>query len=896
MQETRFGTAMNRLRMGLVMFAGLALVLACLAGTITAMANQQDGIDGLLPSFDPSSIQRPNDFEQGEDLLNASAPKATVAATALFTKATEDQPAYLVITAEIAPDWHIYSITQESGGPLATKIDLDNKQKQFKLTGKFIPSPKAESHLDEEAFPGIPLEEHHERVTWFAPIEFAAGVDPAKLKISGAVDAQACHPERGCIPPKPYKFTATQGELPNGVKIPKPGDDKAGDDQKDGASGLFQPKRSKLVIEGQLKPGSVKPGQTAQLVFTTIPQDGFHLYPYADRDETLDSKATLFVVTESSGLTVSRAKPDSSPVEIPSGLNPDKASLGYHTPVRWTLDVTVPEDAKSGDYKLGGMIGFQTCNKICMPPEGASFHVTLNVESTDAAGSDAAAHNEPRPLDFAPVAYSQVAEQAAELYPAPLAFDPEKVSARNSALQASMPIWQALMLAFAGGLILNLMPCVLPVIGLKVLAFVDQAGESRHRVFLLNLWYSLGLLAVFWLLAALAVLFNLGWGGLFRFQAFNIVMISVVFSMALSFLGVWEIPIPGFVGGQKAHKLGEKEGALGAMAKGAITTILATPCTAPFLGTALAWTLKQPPALVFATFTVIGLGMASPYLVIGAFPALIRFLPKPGAWMDTFKQLMGFLLLGTVVFILSYMATPLVIPTVAFLFGLWLAFWWIGRTSLTADLATKLKAWGQGAVLAAIVWVVAYPGVDDVASGRFAFSGLRDVMEYRHNEAIELHFAQQGIVAQAEAKPKEKNDSTLDWEPFTRARFEELVKSGKTVMVDFTANWCGNCKVLESQLLNQPDTKREVERQGIVTLKADYSLYEKSVDVHEMLQILGHEFLPLLAIFPAGRPNEPIIYSGMYTHADLFDALEDAGPSLQAKNTMKTSTTAVRDE
>ena len=138
-------------------------------------------------------------------------------------------------------------------------------------------------------------------------------------------------------------------------------------------------------------------------------------------------------------------------------------------------------------------------------------------------------------------------------------------------------------LGFLGGLLLNLMPCVLPVIGLKIFSFVEQAGQNRRTAMLLNVWYSAGLIAVFLVLATLAVTGS-GWGGLFQQREFNIVMAVIVFAMALSFLGVWEFPIPGFAGGSSAQSLAKQEGFTGAFFKGVITTLLATPCIGPLMG------------------------------------------------------------------------------------------------------------------------------------------------------------------------------------------------------------------------------------------------------------------------------------------------------------------------
>jgi thiol:disulfide interchange protein len=182
-----------------------------------------------------------------------------------------------------------------------------------------------------------------------------------------------------------------------------------------------------------------------------------------------------------------------------------------------------------------------------------------------------------------------------------------------------------------------------------------------------------------------------------------------VFVMALSFLGVWEIPIPGFVGSGRAGKLQAKEGPSGAFLKGVFATILATPCSGPFLGPVFGFLLKQPPYMAYCVFGAVGLGMASPYLVIGAFPRLIRLLPRPGAWMETVQQFMGFLLLGTVVYLFTTLSAAMVASTQALLVGLWFACWWIGRTPLTAPRPWRIAAWVGGPAVAALVGYLASP-------------------------------------------------------------------------------------------------------------------------------------------------------------------------------------------
>jgi suppressor for copper-sensitivity B len=332
-----------------------------------------------------------------------------------------------------------------------------------------------------------------------------------------------------------------------------------------------------------------------------------------------------------------------------------------------------------------------------------------------------------------------------------------------------------LLTAFAAGFLLNFMPCVLPVIGLKVMAFVQQAGDSRGRVFALNVWYSLGLMTVFMVLATLAVSVGMGWGQQFSSAAFNVVLSSVVFAFALSFLGVWEIPIPGFVGSSDVQSLADKEGPAGAFVKGILTTILATPCSGPMLTPALTWAVSQPPLITYAGFACVGLGMASPYLLIGAFPKCISFLPKPGAWMDTFKQLMGFVLMGTVVFLLTFMPIPYVVPTVAFLIGLWATLWSIGRIPLTESFMVQVRGWLLGGIFACLIALI-------------SFAWLLNIMQERFQRAVDRELAARNVHVQS-VPSKGRDDRQLAWQPFSLDLLTKLTAKGTTVLVDFTADW-----------------------------------------------------------------------------------------------------------
>ncbi len=343
------------------------------------------------------------------------------------------------------------------------------------------------------------------------------------------------------------------------------------------------------------------------------------------------------------------------------------------------------------------------------------------------------------------------------------------------------------------------------------------------------------------LLATLAALFQFGWGKQFQSTGFNIALAAVVFVFALSMLGVWEIPLPGFVGSGAAADAAENEGPLGAFLKGALTTVLATPCTGPFMGTALTWAAKQPAPVIYLTFLALGLGMGLPYLAIGAFPQLLRFLPKPGVWMETFKQIMGFVLLGTVVFIYTFLQKDYLVATTGLLVGLGIACWWIGRTPVYAETAQKLAAWGLATLIAAVV-----------GGSSLVFLG--------------------------------PSTAVLPWRPFSRIEIEQLVDSGNTVLVDFTAEWCLTCKVNEATALNTRKTLSLVESQKVVVVKADKTQGDATSDAIDQLLIdLGHTStsIPFLVIFP-GDGSRPLAFSGPVTQRMVSQALHRAGPSRAA--------------
>ena len=274
------------------------------------------------------------------------------------------------------------------------------------------------------------------------------------------------------------------------------------------------------------------------------------------------------------------------------------------------------------------------------------------------------------------------------------------------------------------------------------------------------------------------------------------------------------------------------------------TTLLATPCSGPFLGPVFAYTLAQPPLITYLIFGSVGLGMASPYLVIGAFPALVRWLPKPGEWMETVKQLMGFVLLGTMVYLFATLNHAYLIPTLALVIGVWFACWCIGKVPVYESASKQLWAWVGGSAAAAAI-------------GYASFTFLGPVKHL------------------------------YEWQPYSAEVIAKLQAEGKTVMVDFTADWCLTCQTNFKFAINTHRVKEVVEKNGVIPVLADWTDHNDAIK--EKLAELNSNSIPLLVIYPANRPGDVVVLQDTIGESQLIEALEKAGPSKPAPATAVTA-------
>ena len=403
-----------------------------------------------------------------------------------------------------------------------------------------------------------------------------------------------------------------------------------------------------------------------------------------------------------------------------------------------------------------------------------------------------------------------------------------------------------LLFGFLGGLILNLMPCVLPVISLKIFGFVQQAGQSRRKIFRSGIAFTVGIFAWFMALAVLLIALkgagrDITWGGFqFTNPYFVLVLSVIVLVFALNLFGVFEVSLPQSVT-RSLLSTSERKDLLGSFFQGVFATVLATPCTAPFLGTALGFAFTQSAVVILAMFIAVAAGMSAPYLLLSAQPAWLRFLPRPGPWMVHVKQFMGFLLLATLLFLLYVLGAERglegAIWASCFLLVISVACWMKG--AFIVPTATVVK---RSIVLVLMLALMLGGGVYFIG-GKFQSTRIASANSQIHG----------------------------DWQPFTPERLHNELEQGRTVFVDFTAAWCLTCKFNEASVLEAQDVQEAFKRHGIVKMKADWTNGDPVIT--KILQQFGRPGVPLYVLYPA-KNEEPVVFPEVLTKGMVLDKLE----------------------
>ncbi len=745
---------------------------------------------------------------------------------------TEDKGNFLLsIHLDVPPGGHTYST--DSGFSGATRIKLLQTDGVEPVDEKFTTDHDPKIEFQD----GEMVEKFKDSVSWQRRFRLKPDAKRSDVRILSQVRYQICD-ALSCTPYDETFFATAEAPAEVIVSDPAklaefkgrfvpttPTPQKVAEVEEDSATApkpfeiKLVPQRGKVAdpvkVRFRLSPEDAKPGQAALLSITMELDEGWHTFAL-DQDPKNAGLPTLIELTGLNGLKAAEDKFSPSLAPEIAKTDDGKPQRLHHKEITWTMPVSV----EKAEYGIAGTLRYQICREgQCRPLKGVPF------ELGHIAKVEAKPTQEPVKTVVAPPPNPTSGGEDGGPK-----FNGQDFVPRNNQQEETLGLF--LVYAFLGGLILNVMPCVLPVIAIKVLSFVQQAGQSRGRILLLNMTYSLGVVSVFLLLASLAVFAKLGWGNLFQQTEFQVAMSCVVFAMGLSLMGVFEIPVPGMVGSAAGHQ--HQEGPLGAFLTGIFATLLATPCSGPFLGVTLGWSVKQPAHITYLVWSVMGLGMASPYILLGFFPGWVKFLPKPGNWMVTFKEVCGFILMGTVIFLMSSLKANWILPLLILLLAIGFSLWMIGH--LYTINSPDRRRWTVRTFAALVSGV-----------GCWMAMGLADEKPGVHE---------------------------LPWQAFDGVKLKSELRQGRTVFVDFTADWCLACKSNKKLAYNTADTLEKVKKHNIVTMKADWT--DGSPAIEEWLNAFDSVSIPLAIIFPGDDPLHPIVLRDIVVKNELLRKLDEA--------------------
>ena len=729
-----------------------------------------------------------------------------------FKVKTDTRLGMMSLNFTVPDGWHCFSTTQVPGGPIKSKITV--KGDGVKVIGDFVPLEPASSHKS-DIFE-IVVEEHEGFVTWQAPIQLDAGVDPDSVELTVKYDGQICNNSGMACKPVNEKLTAVfvgfekDLEVPEqktAAKVGQASDKKKGTPKKLTLE-AYRPKSLHVEYSGSIWTDdgkqNFKPGDEVTLEINAVPVGDFHFYAYETIDPVSPSP-TLISFEAPSGWQVLEPTVSDEPVE-------HEGALEHSFPTTWTFKVKIPADAATDQVvAINGGIFMLTCNRQgCDRPTDTQFTVNIPMGTDSAAalefskgksgavakavkagnyagnnkvagdkpageaapaseqkaGGTGHAESEedvqqdtPEQIEAMALLY-KVDEKIKFLDAADMEANPIGSGGVSSEKQTSLGI--ALLFAFLGGALLNLMPCVFPVLGIKVMGFVKQGGENAAKVRMHGLAFAAGLVVSMWVLAgALLILKNVYgqdiiWGEQMANPYFVGGIIVLLFLLGLNMAGVFEVGTSlTSVGG----KVSNQEGYSGSFFSGVLTTLIATPCSGPFLGTAMTYALSQTGVISMLMFTVFGLGIALPYVLLSFFPPLIKRLPKPGPWMETFKVTMAFALFATVAFFMQTFGAQTGVAGISYmLMGLVI----IGLA------AYFYGSFGEGHIAAGKRWAFGYlmPGMIAAAGFWVVFNGTT-----------------QAAVSVA------TNEGTIPWVNWNPGKVQDSINKKQIVWVDYTADW-----------------------------------------------------------------------------------------------------------
>ncbi len=595
------------------------------------------------------------------------------------------------------------------------------------------------------------------------------------------------------------------------------------------------------TVDFKISESGLKPGDTGSMIATLHIPEGMK--------QSLNPADNIYFYLEAEhpDLNIGEAKLPQPTQKV------SDTEWNYYPHVTLSLPFTVKDGAAPGKKSIKLTMNYNLCydSGMCDPPDSKEAELAFEI----------LAPAKPAEYPEGPMSFAQVAPPRDE------EVDPVEDEIVESSepeaipTEATLPMpeedgspWQEvlkyLVFAFLGGLILNITPCVLPILPIRIMAIINQAQKDRSKVFRHVLVYTIGVLVSFAILAAIFIGIqaagqSAGWGTQNQNPYFGVGLMAIVFVFALSLLGVFEITAPGM---NTANQASSKGGYSGSFFGGIFAFLMAISCTGPFLGAALPFAMRLPSFLIMLFFLMIGLGFAFPFILIGIFPKALKIIPKPGDWMVLFKQLMGFVLLYLVYTMLKTtlaLTSGLYLANVLFfLLILGLAVWLYGRfvrfehSKLTQWIFTILP-------IILIVWAAA-----------------------TYLPITQEHLAVAVVAPQGDEMVQDPH-APEGWYIFSPELHEKLISEGKPLFLDIGAEWCKNCKTNEKTVLFTDEIMADFKARNVTLLRGDFTRKDQVL----LQWITDHERLgvPFNALYIPSR--EPILFPELLNKNMIREAL-----------------------
>lgn len=564
---------------------------------------------------------------------------------------------------------------------------------------------------------------------------------------------------------------------------------------------------------------SIQPGQSFFVALRLKMEEGWHTYYKDPGDSGLPTKIQWTFPEGFQAGEILWPRPEK--IEIPPIVD-----YGYHNEVFLLTQIKAPKNLPVGkEAILNAKASWLACKDICIPGE-ANLTLQLPVEN------EFPQFTEWKP-QFDKTLKQIVYENLYTQSPPPKIDMPKKT------------FWSYLFFAFLGGLILNLMPCVFPVLSIKILSFVRQAGEDKRLMRSHGLIFAFGVIVSFWILASILIGLRstgmaLGWGFQLQSPRFVAFIILVLFALSLSLFSVFEI-------GSSLMSLGyRKQGTKwsDSFFSGVLATIVATPCTAPFMGVALAFALTQPPLISLMVFTALGIGLATPYVVLSSSPALLRWIPKPGEWMESFRQAMAFPLLAAVAWLV------------------WVIGWQTGNNGvilmLIALILTAMAAWIYGR------WTLPHRSAKvRMIASMISLTLFAFILGLAWNI---------GNINSPQRTNEKISFFGITWEPFSPEKIKQWRAQGKPIFIDFTAAWCATCQVNKALVFRSGEVKRKFDELGVIPVEADWT--NRDPVITRALESYGRTGVPLYVLYTGDPSAPPVILPEVINANIVLNALD----------------------